>query len=620
MIELLSSQLISRIGPNVMLRSVFQHEMLLAGRRQRTHFLRWLYAGFVIVQLVPLFLFADSFSDWLIGSGFSGFFERLIVLHFGLIALLTPALVGGAITEEKTSGTLQYLLTAHMSAWEIILGKLLARTYQLVLMSLAGLPLICWFSGFGGVGALPVALLVLSLAMIFGLASLSILASVWCRQTRTAVLTVYLMGMIVFAGGALLSSPRLGALADGLNPLRALAMENGTLDWRFVGYGVLGWSVVGSCCLVIAMMRLRGAYLRQLRHVARKAWLWWPMRRPRLRNNPVVWREQHVVGIVPGFGRWPRWLGCLAVAMLVTFSYGWFLQRAMPANTSLVNHVRHGRLAELRAAALRGGPRITAVFFWHGCALLVITSLVVAIRASGSITSEREHATWASLLQTPLTTRSVVRGKYWGIIWACAPYLVVAAIVALLWSILVGTVGAGFVASSSAIFWTLLWFVGAALTIPFVGAVGIWCSARSCNSWISLANTVGLCYLVWMALSIPVAIVMMFLQLMLEVIVEFIAWMANNESLSISWGALNPTWLAVGGSFLVAYWILTHRLLVAAEKRVAKVDRNKDVDPQYDWFHQRWLHKIGLTAHMAVPPDLELLSQPLPLCEEVGKE
>ncbi|MCI0681018.1 MAG: ABC transporter permease [Gemmataceae bacterium] len=598
---------------------VFRQEMLLAGRRQRTHALRWMYAGFVIVQLVPVLLLADSFSAWMAGGGFSGFFERLVIFHFGLIALLTPALAGGAITEEKTSGTLQYLLTAHLSAWEIVFGKLLARTYQLVLMSLAGLPLVCWFSGFGGVGALPLALLILSLAMILGLGAAAILASVWSRQTRQAVLAIYLLGLAVVAARALLTSPRLIGLVDALNPLRALTLDNGTLDWRRVGQCALGWTVLGFVCLVIAALRLRGAYLRQLRQVARTAWRWRPMRRPRLGNNPVAWREQHVVGIVPGLGRWPRWLGCLAVAVLVTCSYSWFLQRALPANVNLVDHVRHGRLAELRAAALRAGPGITAVFFWHGCALLAVTSLVVALRASGSITSEREQATWASLLQTPLTTRSVIRGKYWGTIGACAPYLVTAGIVALVCSILIGAVGARFAASSGAIVWTLLWLSAAALTVPFVAAVGIWCSVRSRNSWSSLVSTLGLCYLTWIALCIPVALVVVFLQGVLEILVGFIAWMIDNESLSLSWGALDLQWIAVGGSFLVAYWILTQRLLIAAEKRVAKVDRNKDVDPQYDWFHQRWLEKIGLTAHVLKPPDPELLKQPLPLYEEAAE-
>jgi hypothetical protein len=192
--------------------------------------------------------------------------------------------------------------------------------------------------------------------------------------------------------------------------------------------------------------------------------------------------------------------------------------------------------------------------------------------------------------------------------------------VALLWSIVVGTVGVGLAASSGAIVSTVLWLAGAALTIPFVGAVGIWCSARSRNSWSSLVCTVGICYLTWIALSVPAAIVVVFLQGALEIIVEFIGWLFNNESLLSPWAALDPTWVAVGGGFLAAYWILTHRLLVAAEKQVAKVDRNKDVDPQYDWFHQRWLREIGLTAHMPKPPDPALLSQPLPLYEEVGKD
>src|SRR5262249_41618793 len=289
-------------------------EMMLAERRQRAHRLRWLYVGFILIQLAPLFAAAGSFNEWIAGDGFSDFFERFVVVHFALLALLTPALVAGAITEEKTSGTLQYLLTAYLRPPEIVLGKFLARIFHLVLMSLAGLPVIALFSGFGGVGELPLAILALSLALIFGLAAASILASVWCRLTRDAILAVYLLGLIVSAALALSTSPRLVDLGDRLIPPRALILEHGRLNWQRVGACAWTWSALGVGCLLIASLRLRRAYLRQLRAVPRARSRWLPAWRPRMRANPVLWRERHVVGLapLPWLRRWPRWLGCVA--------------------------------------------------------------------------------------------------------------------------------------------------------------------------------------------------------------------------------------------------------------------------------------------------------------------
>ena len=369
-----------------MLACVFNQEMLLAGRRRPVYFLRWIYAGLVVVQLAPLFFFADSLKEWLGGSGFSDFFERLIVMHFGLVVLLTPALVGGAITEEKTSGTLQYLLTAHLGPAEIILGKLLARTYQLILMSLTGLPIICFFSGLGGVGDLPVALLVLSLPLIFGVAALSMLASVWCRHTRDAVLTIYLLGLIVLAFHALSPWPRVTTALDRLLPLHALTLDHGRLDWQRVGHFVMSWSIVGTLCLAVAILRLRGAYLKQLRATPRLTARWLPVWRPRMRANPVLWRERHVVGLAPlsWFRRWPRWLGVLLVAFITLASLAYSMQQMLPAGVRLTDHIRQGRWLELREA-LRAAPRIGDAFSLHGLAALLVASFVVAVRASGCI-------------------------------------------------------------------------------------------------------------------------------------------------------------------------------------------------------------------------------------------
>src|SRR5262249_25457583 len=121
------------------------------------------------------------------------FFGAFLVQHYSLLAILTPALVVGSITEEKARGTLQHLLTAHIRPGELILGKLLAHTYQLVLLALVGLPLFCFFAALAGDPSFPVVVLITSLAIVFGVASISILVSVSCRTTRDALLCVYLL-------------------------------------------------------------------------------------------------------------------------------------------------------------------------------------------------------------------------------------------------------------------------------------------------------------------------------------------------------------------------------------------------------------------------------------------
>lgn len=580
---------------------------MLAERRQRAHRLRWLYVGFIVIQLGPLFAAGGSFNEWLSGDGFSDFFERFIILHFGLIALFTPAMVAGAITEEKSSGTLQYLLTAYLSPPEIVLGKLVARTFQLVLMSLAGLPVIALFSGFGGVGELPLALLVLSLALIFGLAAASILASVWCRLTRDAMLSIYLLGLVVFAAFVLATSPRLVALGDRLVPLRALTLDHGRLNWQRVGACVLTWSIVGLCCLAIASLRLRGAYLRQLRAVPRSSSRWLPAWRPRMRANPVLWRERHIVGLapLPWLRCWPRWLGCVAVAVLTLWSLSWALQLIVPAGTSVLGQIRLGRWLELREA-LRAVPKSSDAFYWHGLLALLTASLVVAVRASGCITEEREQATWQALLQTPMTTRTILRGKQWGILGACLPYLISYAVVALAVSIYVGAIAAA---------WTVLWLIATVFAGLFAAAVGIWCSARMPTSWLSLLATVGLLYGSWIAISAPTALGAVVLQGMLGIIAEYFDWLFGLGPVVGAIQSFNPLWLVFGLSFVAAFWFLTHRLLVGAEKEIARRDRARQVDPQHSEFHRRWLRRIMQTAGAVGPTD-EALLQPVPMAQE----
>src|SRR5262249_50884388 len=96
---------------------------------------------------------------------------------------------------------LQYLLTTNVTTWEIVIGKLLGRLTQLALLALAGLPLLCLMAPFTGFNLITIlALVVFTILVLIGLGSASMLASVWSRQTRDAVIALYGLGL----GGILL--------------------------------------------------------------------------------------------------------------------------------------------------------------------------------------------------------------------------------------------------------------------------------------------------------------------------------------------------------------------------------------------------------------------------------
>src|SRR5215217_91162 len=121
-----------------MLGPVFSAELLRAGRRGKAHVLRWVYAAWLCAQLLYVFDQTHAPEYKGVGTGrpsptkaAANFGQQLrdLVLgqQFVLIVLVAPAFVAGAVTDEKTRGTLQNLLTAHVTPADIVLGKLAAR-------------------------------------------------------------------------------------------------------------------------------------------------------------------------------------------------------------------------------------------------------------------------------------------------------------------------------------------------------------------------------------------------------------------------------------------------------------------------------------------------------------
>src|SRR3954447_9444341 len=149
---------------------VLHQELLLGSRRNRLHVFRWIYAAWLLVQLLYFGLEALSQSQLLAGgapyaAGTGGgaevrvwmltavggrFTETFVAQQMLLLVLVTPAFVAGAITDEKRRGTLQYLLSTHLDKGDIKLRKMLGRGAQVLLGALSGLPLFALGAGFGG--------------------------------------------------------------------------------------------------------------------------------------------------------------------------------------------------------------------------------------------------------------------------------------------------------------------------------------------------------------------------------------------------------------------------------------------------------------------------------------
>jgi ABC-type transport system involved in multi-copper enzyme maturation permease subunit len=478
------------IGP------LFYQEMLLGSRRTREHIFRWVYAGWLIVlifyfALIGFFTKAPFFNfQTYTPEVCHSFVEFFLVQHFILLLIVTPAFVLGGISDEKTRGTLQYLLTTELGSVHIIVGKLLGRIYEVLLLALAGIPVFCMLGAFGGVEPiLLVATILVTVFVVVGVASATFLASVWAKKTIDAILVLYFVGTIVFGGVVVLDSFGWAGPLVYLLPSYILEPALAPADSaaiREVGQrlilGLFAWGTLTTFCVALASWRLRPAYIRQLENEGRqrKARFWIAERKP-VSEEPVLWKERHVEGLAPvrALRTIPRWLGISLIFGATVLSSGLILYFHIKPGYSLTRIAE--MLVRLEFLDVAGAiqPAYEA-FQIQGVVAMLFFSLLVGIRCSGAVTGERERMTWEALLLTPLTSQQLIRGKLWGILTVSYVYLLAYAIPVIPLSLLGGV---------SSLIWILIPLGVSILAMYYIGAAGLWSSVRAKGSWRSLLLT-----------------------------------------------------------------------------------------------------------------------------------
>ncbi len=440
---------------------VIAQDLMTSARRSRHTTIRVLYGLVVLILIFSAWVSAQHLF-WRTGTvrfdvlSYLGreLVRRILIGQVVTIVLLTPAMVAGAIAEERQRRTLHYLMTSDLNSLEIVLGKLLARVWSIGLFVMMTLPVLSTMLLYGGVGLNEILVgEALSIALLLFLASFSMLISVWSRRSRDAVLGTYLLMAFWFliAGvvqqlvmmGVSGSSPVVSILFTIFDTLYLVS------PWRIynlidTGIGprmgllfdrevmlTLG-ALLGFTALFVglATWRLRPSF-RKIQDETRRRFLFFipipkrfnrPLKSqgligrqvfpaPPCGNRPLIWKEMWhqqrglfvravillmVVLVLPfvlvitGLNIWDT--------IVEVWEYGY--------GTTDTEQSYRDRLDFQKSVAV-----MTLVLFVIG-----MFGLVQA--AAGSITTEREKDTWLSLLGVPASASEFVRAKMLGALWS----------------------------------------------------------------------------------------------------------------------------------------------------------------------------------------------------------
>jgi ABC-type transport system involved in multi-copper enzyme maturation permease subunit len=390
---------------------VFAVELRGAARRWQTFVLRACFVAALLgaLSLVwwSLVLERQTLSVKELARVGEGFYYALVGTQLALLLLAAPAATAGAVCQDKARGGLLHLLVTDLSDAEIVLGKLAARLVPVFSLLLAGLPVLAVATLLGGIdpGSVFGAFLVSAGVAVLGCA-LALALSVWAGKTHEALLAAYGLEVV-----ALLAAPvwvLVGQIARGPGaPALPVWLKKSNPFWlAFAPYTSPRatdpreplWFLAGSLALaavltLAAVATVRRVAIRQAGATERRRqrqrwrlpspWRWLPG--PSLSRNPVLWREWHR-------RRPSRWMQTI----WGLFAVGAVVATALSVPLGPIDY------------RSREPPVVTNMF------VVVLGLLLFCVSAVTSLSEERARGSLDVLLTTPLSTGSIVWGKWWG--------------------------------------------------------------------------------------------------------------------------------------------------------------------------------------------------------------
>lgn len=429
----------------------------------------------------------SGLGGWGGSQEFAGWFLTAFSLsQLAIVLLLTPAHVGAGVALFAERGLLDDLFTTDLSDREIVLGQWSGRLLSMMALLLAGWPILAMTAFMGGVAIEKAALtLAVSLTTLASTATLATMASVYYRNLRDTLWTVYgvLIIGLVFVPMAMVGF----MVVAGFTAMLMNVSLAPVVDAAFLFHPFFLWfaCISDDISFFRPTERLsRFAVLHGLFVVAGLTWAIWRLRQPKPEpkglEEPEPWfdfdwlfTERAIQPVSDRPMSWKAWnyensrRSFIVHPFLAILAYGFFTAAIVGSMTQSDNISQQSNL----------------VMRYSSWPLLGSLYVLLAIRLASSLTAERERNCWTPLLMTSLTGRDVIIGKLLGSI---RPLIIPAILGAHFW------VWALILGGLSPLAIPLVLFV-AGCHLLFVIGVAVRQSLRSSTSLQAVLTTMGIC-------------------------------------------------------------------------------------------------------------------------------
>jgi len=441
------------LDPTWLAGPIFDKELRVSSRRRRSYSLRFFYVLVLMFFIAAVWLSvvdvqgSATVQQSRMAEAGRQIITGIEVFQFVAMQILAVVMLSNAVSDEVYHRTLGLLMTTAISSLQIVLGKVLSRLLQLILLLAITFPVLAIVRVLGGVswGYLLSSLCITLTAAIFA-GSLSLLISIRNRRAYAVILQTlfiltsfyFILPMVIATRGGQMSgplsmgqsslNPSLAVVLLHINPVAGIALTTSQAlspvgqalpySWPLQCVAMLGLSAL---VLAWATVVVRKVALRQ---ATGQLDAWFKPKRQKRRSPapiaadagdcpqgaikrvvgpPVIWRELRAP-FIQGVDNRNNYIGLAVTIGTLLFTYlSW--ARAKYLDESFV-HVSYVML-----------------FGFLG-------TVVNVVFATTRITSEKESQSWLLLLATPLSDGEILFGKAVSAVRRCVP----------LWGLLAGHV------------------------------------------------------------------------------------------------------------------------------------------------------------------------------------